>query len=305
MNTSLIVLQQTLTMGIYMLLGFLLFRTGRISKEGSRSIAAILINLVIPAMTINGFLREFSRERLVLLGWSFLLSAVALLFSIAVAHLLYRKNPINLFAAAYSNAGFIGIPLVRAALGEEAVFLVISYVALLNVFQVAHGLPVLKRERVRFQLREYLKSPIILSAVIGLLVFVTGLGNRLPPLLTGAVSGLSSTNAPLAMLLLGVYLAESNLKEMLTNGRILLVSGVRLLLIPGLTLLLLVLFPVDPQLKMVVLLAAAAPVGANVAVYSQLAGSDSSYAGELVAQSTVLSILSLPVMVWLAGFLLK
>ena len=302
MNTPVIVLNQTLTMGIYMLLGYWLFKIKRITLEGTKTLANILIWLITPAMVIESFAMERTAERLEKLGISTLLAAVALGLSLLAARLIYRKRPEDRFAAAYSNCGYFGIPLVRAALGDEAVFLIVGYVALLNLLQMTHGVSVLKREKLRFLPGQFLRNPVILGVLIGAAVFLTGLGPHIPAIPRGVLKGISAMNAPVAMLLLGTYLAQADLKRTLTDLRLYAVSCVRLLLIPLLTLGVLFLIPADPEVRLAALLAAAAPVGTNAAVYAQMYGGDYTYECQAVALSTVLCIASMPLMTWLAGF---
>ena len=148
-----------------------------------------------------------------------------------------------------------------------------------------------------------LLNPITVGTAAGVVLFVTGLGSRLPGVLGGAIGGLAALNSPIAMLVLGIYMAQTSLKETVTSPRLYVLSAVRLLLIPAVTLALLTPLPVDLTMKYVILLGASAPVGANVAVYAQLYGKDYSYACRTVVLSTVLSILTLPVLVAAAGIL--
>lgn len=278
MGTALIVLRQTLTMAIYMLVGFALFKVGKITKEGSKSLANLLVWLVIPAVIINSFCVEFSPERLASLGLSALLAAAALVLSILVARLFYKDKPIDNFAAAFSNCGFMGIPLVRAGFGDEAVFLLVGFVALLNLMQWTYGAALLRGGKQALSPKELLLNPITVSTLSGLLLFVTGLGAKLPSVVSGAVGGLAALNSPVAMLVLGVYMAQTSLRDTFLSPRLYALSAVRLLLIPAVTLLLVTAAPVDATIKYVILIGAAAPVGANVAVYAQLYGKDYSYA---------------------------
>lgn len=303
METTSIVFQQTLTMAIYMLVGFALFKGGKITKEGSKSLANLLVWLIIPAVIINSFCVELSLEKLRALGLSALLAAVALAVSAAISHFAFKKSPVDNFAAAFSNCGFMGIPLVRAGFGDEAVFLLVGFVVLLNLLQWTYGAALLKGDKGAVSLKGVLLNPITVGTAAGLVLFVTGLGSRLPGVLGGAIGGLAALNSPIAMLVLGIYMAQTSLKETVTSPRLYVLSAVRLLLIPAVTLALLTPLPVDLTMKYVILLGASAPVGANVAVYAQLYGKDYSYACRTVVLSTVLSILTLPVLVAAAGIL--
>lgn len=303
METTSIVFQQTLTMAIYMLVGFALFKGGKITKEGSKSLANLLVWLIIPAVIINSFCVELSLEKLRALGLSALLAAVALAVSAAISHFAFKKSPIDNFAAAFSNCGFMGIPLVRAGFGDEAVFLLVGFVVLLNLLQWTYGAALLKGDKGAVSLKGVLLNPITVGTAAGVVLFVTGLGSRLPGVLGGAIGGLAALNSPIAMLVLGIYMAQTSLKETVMSPRLYVLSAVRLLLIPAVTLALLTPLPVDLTMKYVILLGASAPVGANVAVYAQLYGKDYSYACRTVVLSTVLSILTLPVLVAAAGIL--
>lgn len=294
MEAAQIAMKQTAVMFLYMLAGYCLFRTKKLTEKGSREIASLLVCLVIPVVIINSFCVEFSAQQLAKLGISTLLGAVALAIAMGISHLVFRKNPIEDFGTAFSNAGFMGIPLVKAALGTEAVFYLVGIIAILNILQATYGVSVLTGGKRKTGLRAVLMNPILIGTVIGLVLFLTGLGTKLPGVVTTTIGGIASLNSPLAMLVLGAYLAQGSFKKLITSLSGYYVSLWRLVLIPVVTLGAFLLLPGDGNMKLAVLLAAAAPVGANVAVYSQLNDLDYSYACQIVALSTVLSVVTLP-----------
>lgn len=297
-------MSQTFVMCLYMLVGFTLFKTGKITTAGSKDLATLLLWLVIPSVLINSFCVEFTAEKLNNFLLSSLIGALALLVAIIVARILFPKAPIDDFAAAFSNAGFIGIPLVQASLGAEAVFYLVGIVAILNVLQWTYGVAVLTRRKDAVKLKNILFNPILMGAVIGLIVFFTGLGTKLPKIVSTTISGLAALNAPLAMLILGGYLAQSDLKATFLSFKLYWLSVVRLLVIPLITLGVFWLIPMSTDIKMAVFIAACAPVGSNVAVYAQLNGLDYPYACQTVALSTVLSIGTVPLILLIAGLVL-
>ena len=95
MEISLITLQQTAVMLLYMAGGYLLFRTKKISAEGSRSLASMLITLIIPCVIVRSFCVEPTAEKIGQLAQSALLAALSLLLAMLAAALIYRKNPID------------------------------------------------------------------------------------------------------------------------------------------------------------------------------------------------------------------
>lgn len=304
MTLPLIVLRQTLTMALYIAIGFILFKAKKITLAGCKDLASLLLWLVIPAVLINSFCVPYSTEKLKEFGISFLLGLLALLLSMVLAALLFRKDAIENLAVAFSNAGFMGIPLVRQSLGEEAVFYLVGFVAALNLFQWSYGLILLGGKKGKGSLKGILGSPVVVGSLIGFVLFVTGLGDKLPDVVDGALKGVAAVNAPLAMIVLGVYLAQTELKSLVTSPRLYLLSSVRLVLIPLATLLVFRFLPSPNAIKLAILVAAAAPVGSNAAVYAQLYDRDYPYACKVVAQSTVLSVVTLPLMVTLAQWAL-
>ena len=139
--------QQLVLMLIYLLLGYELFRFHIITSEGSRDLAALLVKLVIPAIIINSFCVPFAVQKLADLAVSWLLAALLLALAIGIAHILYPHAPLEHFSAAFSNAGFMGIPLVTAVLGSEAVLYAAPFVALLNALQWTYGMDVIREKK--------------------------------------------------------------------------------------------------------------------------------------------------------------
>lgn len=303
MDVAMIAVKQTVVMFLYMIAGWALFKSGKLSEKGSKDVATLLVWLIIPAVIINSFLVECTPERLKALEESALLAVVSLGLSILVSRLVFPNKVIENFGASYSNAGFMGIPLVKAALGSEAVFYLVAITALLNILQGTFGVYVLTSGKKKVALRSVLLNPILVGSAIGLTLFLTGIGSCVPAVVSTAVNGVASMNAPLAMLVLGVYMAKSPLIQLFTSKDSYYVSLWRLVLIPILTLFAFAVLPVVSDVKMAVILAAAAPIGANVAVYAQLNDLDYSYACQTVALSTVLSIVTLPVISFLGSLL--
>ena len=295
-----IILKQIVIMFLYMLVGFGLCRWGKLTKEGSRDIAALLVNIVIPVVIVRSFCVERSAARLAALGGSTDVAVLALGASMLIAYLIYRRAPIENFGTAFSNAGFIGIPLVQAVLGADAVFYLVPFVVLLNLGQWSYGVAIMTGDPGKLSLRAILVNPFTFSTAIGLLLFFSGLGDKLPQVVDSTMQGLAAVNSPLAMIVLGVYLAQADLVAMVKNWRLYVVSAVRLLLIPVMTVLILALLPFDVRIRETVLIAAAAPVGANVAIYAQLNGRDYTYACQTVVMSTLLSIATMPAVMAMA-----
>lgn len=291
--------KQVLIMFLLSGIGFLMFRTKKISMDGSKSIGNILIFLSLPCVIINGFQVERTKETLTGLGLSALAAAVILAVCIVVSRLFFKKDPIAGFASAFSNPGFFGVPLIVSSLSQGAVFYVAAFIAFLNLLQWTYGVAIMTGEKKGLSFKKVITAPFMIAIMIGLFFFLSGL--KMPEMAKSVVSFIANLNTPLAMFTVGIYLAQTDLPAMIRRGKLYAVSVVRLLVIPAISLLLLSLIPASQMdLKLAILIAVACPVGSNVAVYAQLHNKDYTYAVETVVISTLLSIITIPGVVWLA-----
>ncbi len=301
MDIMLILARQILQMFLLSGLGFALYKGKKITAEGSKALGNILIYLALPAVIINSFLVERTAEHLYGILYSAIAAAAVLLASILISRFFFRKDAIAAFAGAFSNPGFFGVPLIVASVGQGAVFYVACFIAFLNIGQWTYGVSVLNGQPVLqgFQPKKLIRAPFMIAILIGLFLFLTQL--PLPSVITGCLSTVASLNTPLAMFTIGIYLAQTDIGIMIRKMSLYKVTAVRLLLIPAVSLLLLTLLPKElMDMKMALLLAAACPVGSNVAVYAQLHGKDYAYAVETVVVSTLFAILTIPAVAWIA-----
>ena len=304
MEMAFILIRQILQMFLLAGVGFLLFKTGKISQEGSKALGNILIYVALPAVIVNSFLVERTPEHLAGILYSGIGAAVLILMSITVSRLVFRNDAIAAFAGAFSNPGFFGVPLIIASVGQGAVFYVACFIAFLNIGQWTYGVTLLNGQPILqgLQPKKLIKAPFILAILVGLLLFFTQL--PLPDVVRGFISSAAGLNTPLAMFTVGIYLAQTDLGRMVKRKSLYLVSFVRLLLVPFIGILILALVPASlGDMKSALLLALACPVGSNVAVYAQLHGKDYPYAVETVIVSTVLAIVTMPVIMYLASLI--
>lgn len=299
MNLVSTVTYQVVIMFLLAGIGALMFRSGKISLEGSKSIGSILVNLSLPAVIINGFLVERTPERITGLLLSALLAAVTLALAILAAWVCFRKDPMAQFAAAFSNPGFFGIPIILSCLDNGAIFYIAAYVAFLNLLQWSYGVSLLTGATENITPKRLLTAPFVIAIEIGTFFFLTGF--PVPGILAKAVTHLANLNTPLAMFATGVYLAQTDPKKMVRRAVLYKISVVKLLVVPLLAMVMLALLPKAYfDLKLTLLIAAACPTGTNIAVYAQLHDRDFGYAVETVAVTTILSLLTLPLVTQLA-----
>lgn len=299
MDTVLTLVKQTVTMFLLAGVGFAMFKSGKITKEGSKSIGNILIYGSLPCVLISSFFIEKTQEHMIGLAISAALGFLLVLMSILVGKLCFREDAIAKFAAAFSNPGFFGIPLILASLGSGCVFYVAGFIACVNLGQWTYGVAVMTGQKGGFSFKRLVTAPFAIAIAIGLAIFLTGI--EIPGILKNSITAIKELNTPLAMFTVGIYLAQTDLKNMFFKKSLYSISLVRLLVIPALAILLLWPLPTAMlDMKIALFIAAACPVGSNIAVYAQLHNQDYAYSVETVIISTILAIVTMPIMVSLA-----
>lgn len=304
MNITGLLLNQILIMFILMLLGYILYKVHFITDQGSKDIGKILLYVVIPVVIIKNFMIDFTAENISALIDSTLISLIAMAISVLISYFIFkRKDPVSNFSSAFSNAGFIGIPLITAALGENAVFYISMMIVLINILQWTYGIFIMTGDSGVMKPSKILTNPIFIAVVIGLIMFITQIS--LPSTVTKVFDLVTGLNTPLAMMVSGVYLAQSDLVAMFKKKNIYIVSVLRLFIIPLITLLVFYFLPFgNTTIKMAVLIAAACPVGSNVAIFAQAYDCDYRSAVEEVCMTTIFCLISLVCIVSLASNLL-
>ena len=294
-----ILLRQIAIMALLMAVGILLSRRGFLSPQGTKDLGAILLRIIIPCVIVKSYITAYSRERLLELALSAGLALVAFILAMGIAYLVYgKRRRIENFAAAFCNAGFIGIPLAQAVIGDEGVFYMAASVALLNLFQWTYGVYIMTDRKDSIRAKTIVKNPVVIAIVVGIALFLSRL--PVPGILTSTLGYIAGMNTPVAMILMGTYMAKLPWRKLLDKrayGCVLL----RLVVIPAVVLAVFWALPISNQnVALAAYLAAATPVGANICVFAQQYDCDYEFSVVTVCLSTVLSIVTVPLMVSLA-----
>ena len=297
-------LGQIIVMALLMGGGAVLKKRGMLSEQSSRELGSILVNVIIPCVILKSYMVEFSLEQAKSLALSAGLSLLSLVVAMGISYAAFgSRHGILNFASAFGNAGFMGIPLAQALFGEQAVFYIAAYVALLNLFQWTYGLYVMTGDKAVIRPTVILRNPVLLSILFGVILFL--LPVHYPDVLVKVLGHITAMNTPVAMVVLGTYLAEMDWKQFHYTHGLLLCMALRLAIIPSVTLGLFRFLPVDNTVMlMTLLIASATSVGGNIAIFARQQGTDYLLSVTAVCLSTILSLATLPVFLCLAQSLL-
>ncbi len=269
-----------------------------------KRIADFVMLVVTPSLIVTSFQRPFDHAVLTGACWAFAAALFAHLAGILLARVFVRdgESPrlrAMRFATVFSNAGYMGIPLQYALLGEEGVFYGSIYVSVFHLLCWTYGVWELRGGFAGKSAAKSLVNPGLVGIAIGLPFFLFSL--HLPPIVAQPVKMVGNLYTPLAMLVLGFHLAGAKFAPALSRGGTYAVLLLRHFAVPLVVIAFLLALPgIGKTVALAAVIPAAAPVGASVTVFSLRYGGDTEFSTALVAVSTVLSILTMPVVISLA-----
>ncbi|WP_294570038.1 AEC family transporter [uncultured Subdoligranulum sp.] len=299
MDLAVITAKQVLQLLLMILAGAACCKWGVFKPSEKSVLANILLYLVVPAMVLDSYMVEFDPATFHNLLLAFLLGALALLVGLAIAFagtLGTEKSvrPIMWFACAFSNAGYMGFPLIRALFGTEGLLYASGFVTVFNILIWTIGTTVLSGTvQLRQIARNVVTCPCILAVAAGLVIYLCRI--PVPEILTGPVGAVGDMNTPLSMIITGATIASSDLKKLLSNPNLFRTLAVRMLLVPAVTLGLFALLGLQGMVPTIVLLLEACPCAAITTMFAIQYRHDEELAAGSVVFSTLGSIVTLPI----------
>lgn len=295
-------------MFLLMGIGAVCCRRGIITDRGSKDISALLINIVTPCLIIQSFQREYDPAVLRQLIQAIILSVAVTLIAIVLCAAVFRKGTSDYadrrMCVVFPNNGFMALPLLQALCGGDGVFLGSVYIVVTNLFLWTYGVRTLCTASGKTENNRWYKmflNPATIGFAVGLLIFVTSF--ELPAIIGTPIDYLAALNTPLAMIVLGVYLAQSQLLDIIRDRTIYAVSLIRLAVIPLLTLVLLLLLPWSPLVSQVMIVSAATPCAIVASMFAQQFGTNYRYSSRIIAFSTLFSAVTMPLVLSLYNLL--
>lgn len=299
--------QQVAILAILVLVGLLCDRAGIYTEKAARLTNNLLFYIVTPAVIVESFLRvEMTGDSLHGLLMSALCGVIIHTVAIALKLPFFRKgdrdeNCIYKYASIYGNTGYMAIPLAGAVLGEEGVFYCSAGIVVFNVFCFTHGVWLMRKKGDSFDFKKLLINPGTISLLIGLPLFLANV--TLPEVLAQPVELLADLNTPLAMILFGTYLAHTRFRTLFTRPKVYLVALLKLIVLPALMLLCFRLMGIHGTLMTACIITAAVPSANNTIMFSAKYDKDTGIASQTVSLVSIISIVTMPVMIAIAGAL--
>jgi len=306
-NDFLTVAGSVATLFLMMAVGFFFAKRGMLDNNTISQLSGLLLYAVTPAIIVSTFSLERTPQgdRQLLTAALALVGTYALYMALSVP--LFRRQPertrgVLRFASIYGNKGFMGLPLVQAALGGEATMVAALALAFFNIVTWTHGVAVIGG-RERLSVKKAFLNPAVLGFAAALTLYLTGW--QLPGPVDKAVDYMGSLNTPLAMVIIGGQMAGSDLAAVFRDRRLYAVSALKLAVLPALTMLVLLPFRLDSIIYLTLVILSGCPTAGVTSMFAQMMEKDTVCAARQVTLSTLLSILTLPLAALFAKLLIS
>jgi hypothetical protein len=284
--------------------GFVTDKVGIFKQADGKRLIDLLFNVILPIAVINTFMTmEYSTEHVKGILVAFACAFATHIFGAFVSMLTFRKRSLKErgiyhYAMILSNAAFLALPLAKSVIGNEGIFYCSVYVAVFNMVAFTLGIYEISGREAKLDFKKLILNPGTISVIIGLPLFLLQI--KIPYVIQYPMELIGNCNSPMAMIVFGTFLANADFKNMFLKKEIYFVSLIRLVVIPLCMLGLFYICGVRGNLLTAMLISASAPTATNTAMYAAKYDNNPSLGSEIAAQSSVLSIITMPIIVALA-----
>lgn len=304
LSNMILAARQVLILYLIVAVGFAADRLHIFGQSTAKRSNDLLFYIITPAVIIQSFMSmEFDVQMASSFGKAFLCMALTLVVANLIAVPFFRKSEhkaVFKYATGYGNMGYMALPLCQAMLGNEGVFYCSAGVVAFNILAFTHGIWVMTKDKgkTEFNYKKLFFNPGVISVIIGLPLFIFGV--KVPGPVESAIDYVASLNTPLAMIFFGTYIANTDLKSMFKVKENYLVALLKLVALPCIMLCLFRLFGLTGTLITACVISASVPSANNTVMFSAKYGNDTGVASKVVTLSSLISVLTIPVMVALS-----
>lgn len=294
------VLTQVAVLFLLMALGYFAARKRILDQDAFNGINKLVLFFTLPCLTFAKLQQDAVPGQMGELAETFLIAVISM-FACGAAAMLYTKREssarrsVFIHMAMFSNCGYMGYPMILAALGQEKMIYAVMYVAAFNFLTWTVGV-YLYAGKSGLSLKKALLNPTLIAVILGLLCFAFSI--RLPQIPLDAMTMLGDTTTPLAMVVIGARLADL-VPQDLKDGMLLFSCLMRLIVFPLAIFGILLLLRVPQGVREAVFVCSAMPGSTATAMQAEYYNADGRLGSRSVAVSTALSVLTIPVILLL------
>jgi len=278
-----------------MLVGAITVKTRLVDARARSSITNIVISVFIPCNILSSFFGT-ERSQLPSLGIMVVISLGILALSYVLSLVLYKRaapgqKKVLLYATLISNAALLGNPVIESMYGLEGLTYAAAYLIPIRVAVWTVGLAIFTNGK--GYLKKVIFHPCLIATYLGLLIMITGFTP--PAIISRLVFSLGNCTTPLSMMIVGCILATVDPRKILSRLTAYF-TFIRLVLIPLMVMGILLIFRPDPIVSGISVILCGMPAGATTSILADKYGGDSELASKIIFVTTLLSIISSPLL---------
>ena len=305
MHISILLMEQIIQLFLMIFMGFLIVKAKLLKSEDSKILSTIVLYLIVPCVIVNAFQVDYTPQTvkglLIALAGS-VMTQIILLIIVSVFGKIFHLNEVEIASIYYSNSGNLIVPIVTFILGKEWVLYGCVFMSVQLVFIWTHCKKIISRES-SYDWRKIILNINMISIIVGVILFLTRI--HLPADINNTLSAVGSMIGPASMIVTGMLFAGMDFKQIFANKRVYFITFLRLVIVPIIALFLikcshLASFSSNGnKLMLIVFLAMITPSASTVTQMCQVYGNDSQYASAINVVTTLLAIITMPLMVML------
>lgn len=292
------------------LVGFVIGERGWFDDKSRGLIAKLVTQVALPCYMLYTITQRFTAADLLkmlpALRFPALSMVVLLGIATAVARIFaVRQDRRGLFISMFfnSNTIFVGLPINQALFGDASIPYVLIYYMCNTTFFWTLGTYLIQRDgegEAQFDLKTSLKkvfSPPLMGFILGLVMVMLQI--KLPAFLASDLQYLGNLTTPLSMIFIGLSVSHVGVKQLVLGKEQLLILLGRFLVAPLLMASIVYWVPLPSLMKQVFIIQSAMPVMTNAPVVARLYGADSDYAAVMVTETTLATMVVIPILMLL------
>lgn len=294
-----VLLQQMGILFVYMMIGYVACKKEYFDQEFGKKLSWLVVNVANPMLAISAVVNNEEQIAKKDFYVTVLLAICFYAFFLSLAQILPRligvqKSDIGVYKmmTTFNNIGFMGFPVIAAAYGNGALIYAVPFSIMFNILCYTWGIQTLCGGGEKGNWKRIINIGTI-SGIISIVLFFMQI--PVPKMICSLSAGLSNLTGPLSMLVIGISIAAMELKDLFTDVKLLKFALIKLLAVP-VAAMLLVCQVIDNRLICeVFLVMMATPAASMCAMLSQQYGGDYELAAKGVALTTILSVVTMPI----------
>ena len=294
-----VLLQQMGILFVYMMIGYVACKKEYLDQEFGKKLSWLVVNVANPMLAISAVVNNEEQIAKKDFYVTVLLAICFYAFFLILAQILPRligvqKSDIGVYKmmTTFNNIGFMGFPVIAAAYGNGALIYAVPFSIMFNILCYTWGIQTLCGGGEKGNWKRIINIGTI-SGIISIVLFFMQI--PVPKMICSLSAGLSNLTGPLSMLVIGISIAAMELKDLFTDVKLLKFALIKLLAVPVAAMLLVCQIIDNRLICEVFLVMMATPAASMCAMLSQQYGGDYELAAKGVALTTILSVVTMPI----------